>query len=76
MTMARFSTNPAFLRIFGVDSIDELKNYHVSDSWAPRSVGESLEETVNRADRELIQVRVIKRPGSYTRRTPPEAKTE
>lgn len=44
--------------------------------WASRSEHESLEETVNRADRELIQVRVIKRPGSYTRRTPPEAKQD
>ncbi|HVF38720.1 MAG TPA: GGDEF domain-containing protein [Gemmatimonadaceae bacterium] len=40
--------------------------------WAARESAESLEETVNRADRELIQVRVVKRPGSYTRRTPPE----
>ena len=38
--------------------------------WATRENGEKLEETVNRADRELIQVRVIRRPGSYTRRTP------
>ncbi len=27
--------NPAFLRIFGVDSIDELKNYRVSDFVGP-----------------------------------------
>jgi diguanylate cyclase (GGDEF)-like protein/PAS domain S-box-containing protein len=40
--------------------------------WASRESGESLEETVNRADRELIQVRVERRPGSYTRRTPPK----
>ena len=38
--------------------------------WATREKGEKLEETVNRADRQLIQVRVVKRPGSYTRRTP------
>ncbi len=42
--------------------------------WAARQEGESLEETVNRADRQLIQVRVVNRPGAYTRRTPPEAK--
>lgn len=40
--------------------------------WAARQKGESLEETVNRADRELIQVRVVSRPGTYTRRTPEE----
>lgn len=40
--------------------------------WAAREKGESLEETVNRADRELIDVRVVRRPGSYTRRTPRE----
>lgn len=40
--------------------------------WAAREDGESLEETVNRADRELIQVRVVRRPETYTRRTPPE----
>lgn len=39
--------------------------------WAARENGEKLEETVNRADRELIQVRVVRRPGTYTRRTPP-----
>ena len=38
--------------------------------WAPRERGEKLEETVNRADRELIEVRVERRPGTYTRRTP------
>ena len=38
--------------------------------WATRDGSEKLEETVNRADRELIQVRVVRRPGSYTRRTP------
>jgi len=38
--------------------------------WAARQKDESLEETVNRADRELIQVRVESRPGAYTRRTP------
>ena len=38
--------------------------------WAAREGGEKLEETVNRADRELIQVRVVRRPGEYTRKTP------
>ncbi len=38
--------------------------------WAARESGESLEDTVNRADRELIKVRVNRRPGTYTRRTP------
>ena len=44
--------------------------------WAAREGSETLEETVNRADRELIQVRVVSRPGSYMRRTPPELQTE
>ncbi len=38
--------------------------------WAARENGESLEDTVNRADRQLIQVRVVNRPEAYTRRTP------
>jgi diguanylate cyclase (GGDEF)-like protein/PAS domain S-box-containing protein len=38
--------------------------------WAARENGESLEETVNRADRSLIQVRVVRRPEEYTRKTP------
>jgi diguanylate cyclase (GGDEF)-like protein/PAS domain S-box-containing protein len=38
--------------------------------WASREKGERLEETVNRADRELIQVRVERRPDEYTRKTP------
>jgi diguanylate cyclase (GGDEF)-like protein/PAS domain S-box-containing protein len=38
--------------------------------WAARENGECLEDTVNRADRELIQVRVERRPGEYTRKTP------
>ncbi len=52
-----------------------LKDAPVSFSlgWAAREGGETFEETVNRADRELIDVRVIKRPGRYTRRTPSEA---
>lgn len=52
-----------------------LKDAPVSFSlgWAAREKGESFEESVNRADRELIEVRVMKRPGEYTRRTPPEA---
>ena len=40
--------------------------------WAAREKAETLEDTVNRADRELIQVRVVRRPGTYTRRTPPK----
>lgn len=44
--------------------------------WATREDDEPLEETVNRADRQLIQVRVVRRPGSYTRRTPPELQAE
>jgi diguanylate cyclase (GGDEF)-like protein/PAS domain S-box-containing protein len=40
--------------------------------WAAREGSEKLEETVNRADRQLSQVRVVRRPGSYTRRTPPK----
>ena len=38
--------------------------------WAARESGESFEDTVNRADRALIEVRVVEHPGSYTRRTP------
>jgi diguanylate cyclase (GGDEF)-like protein/PAS domain S-box-containing protein len=37
--------------------------------WAARENGESFEETVNRADRQLIQVRVALRPEAYTRRS-------
>lgn len=44
--------------------------------WAARQNGETLEETVNRADRELIKVRVIQRPGAYTRRTPSDKARE
>lgn len=40
--------------------------------WAAREKGESFEETVNRADRQLIQVRVVRRPEQHTRRTPSE----
>ena len=35
--------------------------------WAAREGDEKLEDTVNRADHELIQVRVVQRPGNYTR---------
>ena len=51
-----------------------LKDAPVSFSlgWAAREAGETFEDTVNRADRELIDVRVVKRPGRYTRRTPAE----
>ena len=42
--------------------------------WAARCEGEQLEDTVNHADHALIEVRVVKRPGSYTRRTPPDFK--
>jgi len=38
--------------------------------WAVREDGESFEDTVNRADHALIEVRVVERPGGYTRRTP------
>jgi len=38
--------------------------------WAARNEGERFEDTVNRADRSLIEVRVEKRPGKNTRRTP------
>jgi diguanylate cyclase (GGDEF)-like protein/PAS domain S-box-containing protein len=38
--------------------------------WAAREDGESFEDTVNRADRALIEVSVVEHPGSYTRRTP------
>jgi diguanylate cyclase (GGDEF)-like protein/PAS domain S-box-containing protein len=38
--------------------------------WAARENGESFEDTVNRADRALIEVRVVERSGSDTRRTP------
>ena len=37
--------------------------------WAARENDETLEETVNRADRDLIQVRVVRRPEAHTRRT-------
>ncbi len=40
--------------------------------WAARDNSESFEETVNRADRQLIQVRVVRRPEQHTRRTPGE----
>ena len=42
--------------------------------WAVRGEGERFEDTVNRADQSLIEVRVEKRPGKYTRRTPPDFK--
>jgi diguanylate cyclase (GGDEF)-like protein len=40
--------------------------------WAARENSESFEETVNRADRQLIQVRVALRPEAYTRRAAAE----
>lgn len=40
--------------------------------WAAREGSESFEETVNRADRQLIQVRVVRRPERYPRRSEPE----
>jgi diguanylate cyclase (GGDEF)-like protein/PAS domain S-box-containing protein len=40
--------------------------------WAARVKSESFEETVNRADRQLIQVRVVRRPERHTRRPPGE----
>lgn len=42
--------------------------------WAARQDGERLEDTVNRADSALVDVRVVKRPGSYTRRTPADTR--
>lgn len=42
--------------------------------WAVRGEGERFEDTVDRADQSLIEVRVEKRPGKYTRRTPPDFK--
>lgn len=42
--------------------------------WAARSEGERFEDTVNRADQSLIEVRVEKRPRKYTRRTPSDSK--
>lgn len=44
--------------------------------WAARGEGERFEDTVHRADQSLIEVRVEKRPGSYTRRTPPDFKAD
>jgi len=41
-----------------------------SMGWAVREEDETFEDTVNRADHALIEVRVVERPGSYTRRTP------
>jgi diguanylate cyclase (GGDEF)-like protein/PAS domain S-box-containing protein len=41
--------------------------------WAARGEGERFEDTVNRADQSLIEVRVEKRPGKYTRRTPSDS---
>jgi diguanylate cyclase (GGDEF)-like protein/PAS domain S-box-containing protein len=38
--------------------------------WAARQGKELLEDTVNRADHVLLDVRVVARPGSYTRRSP------
>jgi len=40
--------------------------------WAARNETEGFEETVNRADHALIDVRVEQRPGRFTRRTPPD----
>lgn len=36
--------------------------------WAARQGTERLEDTVNRADHVLLDVRVVQRPGTYTRR--------
>jgi diguanylate cyclase (GGDEF)-like protein/PAS domain S-box-containing protein len=44
--------------------------------WAARGESERFEDTVNRADQSLIEVRVERRPGSYTRRTPSDTKKE
>ena len=40
--------------------------------WAARDKSESFAETVNRADRQLIQVRVVRRPEQHPMRTPGE----
>ncbi|MDO8501765.1 MAG: GGDEF domain-containing protein [Gemmatimonadaceae bacterium] len=52
---------------------EERGSVSFSLGWAARDNAENLEETVNRADRELINVRVVRRPGSYTRRTPADS---
>jgi diguanylate cyclase (GGDEF)-like protein/PAS domain S-box-containing protein len=39
--------------------------------WAVRGEGEQFEDTVNRADRSMIEVRVERRPEKYTRRRTP-----
>ncbi|MEO8192348.1 MAG: GGDEF domain-containing protein [Gemmatimonadales bacterium] len=44
--------------------------------WAARADDEKLEQTVNRADERLIQVRVDRRPVPSTRRTPSDPKKE
>ncbi len=44
-----------------------------SFAWAAREEQEALEETVNRADRELIQVRVVSRPGQLYETHPSRA---
>jgi diguanylate cyclase (GGDEF)-like protein/PAS domain S-box-containing protein len=44
--------------------------------WAARENGETFEDTVNRADHALIDVRVVERPRGYTRRTPQHLSTK
>lgn len=41
--------------------------------WAARHEKERLEDTVNRADHVLLDVRVVQRPGSYTRKSETQA---
>ena len=75
----------AYVYIFNTDAADTEAIAHrlekagidrgpvsFSLGWAARENSESFEETVNRADRQLIQVRVALRPEAYTRRAAAE----
>ena len=53
---------------------EECSAVSFSLGWATREKGEKLEETVNRADRELIQVRRGRRPERHRHRTPQNTK--
>ena len=44
--------------------------------WAARQGTERLEETANRADHKLIDVRIVMRPGKFTRRAETESAKE
>lgn len=52
----------------------EIAPASFSLGWAARDTDERFEDTVNRADRSLIEVRVEKRPSRHTRRTPADVK--